>query len=279
MQTQFKKIRPVTPSLRGVKLLERNHFSQKKPLKSKTFGVKNKAGKNNFGRITAYHRGGGHKKLYRQIDFQRITTSGIVDSIEYDPFRTSSIARVYNSKLKTHSYILAPKNLFVGSLIQSGLDSDIKIGHSLPLQKIPVGSLIHNLSLSKNQKGKIARAAGTYAQVIQKIKNYARIRICSGEQRLVPLDSIATLGVVSNEDLKLIKLGKAGRSRWRNRRPYVRGVAMNPVDHPHGGGEGKTSGGRPSVTPWGNPTKGPKTSRSRNSFILVSRREKSLKNT
>jgi large subunit ribosomal protein L2 len=269
----FKKIKPVTPSQRGLKLLEKSFLSKKKPLKQKRKGLKNQAGRSKDGFITVSHRGGGHKKLYRCVDFFRQSTSGIVQEIEYDPFRSAFIARVYNSELKTYSYILAPKNLYVGSIVQSGENAEIKVGHSLPLRRIPVGSLIHNLSVAKNGKGKIARSAGAFAQVIQKIRNFARIRICSGEQRLVPLDSNASLGVVSNENRKLTTLGKAGRSRWKNRRPHVRGVAMNPVDHPHGGGEGKTSGGRPSVTPWGKPTKGPKTSRSRNSLIVVPRKK------
>jgi large subunit ribosomal protein L2 len=271
----LKKIRPNTPSLRALKLLDRGFLSKKiKPIKSKSFGLKRSSGRNHKGFITIFHRGGGHKKLYRHIDFKRLDTSGVVTAIEYDSNRTSYVARVFNQKKKSFSYVLAAKNLCVGSKVESGESAEIKLGHSLALQSIPVGSLIHNLSLLSKTKGKIARAAGSYAQLIQKIKGYARLRISSGEQRLIPLNSYATLGVVSNENLKLMNLGKAGRSRWYGKRPYVRGVAMNPVDHPHGGGEGKTSGGRPSVTPWGKPTKGSKTSRSRNSLVVVSRNKK-----
>ena len=274
VEVQFKSQRPNTPSQRGLKLLQRSFLWRKKALKSKTLGFHRKKGRNHLGQITAFHRGGGHKKRFRVIDFDRKTTSGIVEGIEYDPFRNAFLGRVYNPTLKSHSYILAPKNLFVGSWIKSGSDADIQLGHSLPLSKIPVGSLLHNLATSFTKSGQISRAAGTYSQLIQKTKDYARIRISSGEQRLLPLQAYATLGIVSNENLKLTTWGKAGRSRWKNWRPHVRGVAMNPVDHPHGGGEGKTSGGRPSVTPWGKPTKGPKTSRSRNPLIVVSRNSK-----
>jgi large subunit ribosomal protein L2 len=197
----------------------------------------------------------------------------VVEGIEYDPFRTAFLARIYNHVRNDYFYIIAPKNLWVGSLINSGKKADIRIGHSMPLSQIPVGSLVHNLSVMPKKKGQIARAAGTFVQLIQKTKDYGRVRFPSGEQRLVPIDSYATLGIVSNENKWLESVGKAGRSRWKNRRPKVRGVAMNPVDHPHGGGEGKTSGGRPSVTPWGKPTRGPKTSRSRNPFVLVARKK------
>lgn len=269
----FKKIRPITPSLRRLKLLQKDFLSKDKFLKVHTKGIRRSYGKNNFGRITIRHRGGGHKKLYRQLDFIRKNTKGVVEAIEYDPFRTAFIARLYDYDLKRHSYILAPKNLFLGSFVNSGHLADIQLGHSLSLEKIPVGSIVHNIGYTSNKEGQIARAAGTFAQLIQKTRYYARLRLTSGEQRLFPLDSFATLGTVSNDNSKLRNLGKAGRSRWRNRRPYVRGVAMNPVDHPHGGGEGKTSGGRPSVTPWGKPTKGPKTSSSKNHFIVVSRKK------
>lgn len=269
----FKKIRPITPSQRALKVLKKPNLWVKKPIKQKTFYLKRCVGRNHKGRITAYQRGGGHKKLYRNIDFQRLNTSGIVESIEYDPFRTAFIARLYNNKKKNHSYILATKNLCVGSLIRSGSEAEIKLGHAMPLARIPIGSLIHNLCISGKKRGQYCRAAGTYAQLIQKTKKYGRVRLASGEQRLVLLNSYATLGVVSNENHKLNTVGKAGRNRWYGRRPCVRGVAMNPIDHPHGGGEGKTSGGRPSVTPWGKPTKGPKTGRPRNSLIIIPRKK------
>lgn len=269
----FKKIRPVTPSLRGVKLLQRPFLWNKKFLKVRTKSFSRSFGRNNVGRITVRHRGGGHKKLYRDVDFKRLSTKGFVEGIEYDPFRTAFLARLYNPDLKIHSYIIAPKNLFCGSFVNSGDLAEIQLGHSLPFEKIPVGSLVHNISPCAGKDGQIARAAGAFAQLIQKTRHYARLRLMSGEQRLFLLNSHATLGIVSNENLKLVNLGKAGRNRWKSKRPYVRGVAMNPVDHPHGGGEGKTSGGRPSVTPWGKPTKGPRTSSSRNSLIVVPRKK------
>lgn len=269
----IKKIRPVTPSLRGHRSFLKPLGKQKKFLKQKTSGFQRSFGRNHSGRITAFQRGGGHKRLYRSVDFSRQESQGIVQGLEYDPSRTAFLARVYNPVKKEHFYIIAPKNLWVGSLIHSGKEADIRVGHSLPLSMIPVGSLLHNISVMPKKVGQIARSAGTYAQLIQKTKDYGRIRMPSGEQRLIPLSCFATLGVVSNENHRLSLIGKAGRSRWKSRRPHVRGVAMNPVDHPHGGGEGKTSGGRPSVTPWGKPTKGPKTSRSKNSLILVSRKK------
>lgn len=269
----LKKVRPVTSSLRGLRLFQRPFLRVKKFIKKKTSGLQTCGGRNHKGKITAFHRGGGHKKLYRNVDFYRLSGQGIVEGIEYDPFRTAFLARIYDFEKKDHFYILAPKNLREGAIINSGKTAEISLGHSLPLSLIPVGSLLHNLSIGPKQKGQIARAAGTYVQLIQKTKDYGRVRFPSGEQRLVPIRSSATLGVVSNENHQLTLLGKAGRSRWKGRRPHVRGVAMNPVDHPHGGGEGKTSGGRPSVTPWGKPTKGPKTSRSRNPKIIVSRKK------
>lgn len=277
IKTQLKKIKPITPSLRGLKLLNKSFLWKKKYIKSETVGWKKKGGRNHLGQITSFQRGGGHKKLYRNIDFKRTNEFGIVEGFEYDPFRNALLARVFNNLEQKHFYILAPKNLFTGCVVLAGSKAEIKVGHSLLLKKVPVGSLIHNVSVQPNKKGQIARAAGTYVQLIQKTKDYARVRLCSGEQRLISLNASATLGVVSNENYKLISDGKAGRSRWRGQRPYVRGVAMNPIDHPHGGGEGKTSGGRPSVTPWGKPTKGPKTSKSRNPFIIVPRQKSKKK--
>nr|AHX25036.1 50S ribosomal protein L2 [Microchloropsis salina] len=269
----FKKIKPTTPSQRTFKALKRPKIWTKKSLKSKTSFLIRKFGRNHKGQITIFQKGGGHKKIYRTIDFRRLTTTGIVEAVEYDPFRTAYLARVFDPVKRTHAYILCPKNLCVGALIRSGEEAEIKLGHAMPLHRIPVGSLMHNLSTSKGKRGQYCKAAGTYAQLIQKTKKYARVRLSSGEQRLIHLDCYATLGVVSNENHNLSTIGKAGRNRWRNKRPNVRGVAMNPIDHPHGGGEGKTSGGRPSVTPWGKPTKGSKTSRSRNPLILVSRKK------
>jgi large subunit ribosomal protein L2 len=273
-QKIFRKIKPVTSSTRGLKLIKKPVLWSKKYIKTLVDLLPSKSGRNNTGSITLQHKGGGHKRLYRGLDFFRKDTYGIVQGLEYDPYRRAFIARVYNKDSNKFSYILAPKNLIGGSIIKSGIDADIRVGHALPLSKIPVGSLIHNVCLKEKGKAIYARAAGMYAQLIQKAKGFGRIRFRSGEQRLVPVTAVATLGVVSNENVKLIRLGKAGRSRWKGRRPSVRGVAMNPVDHPHGGGEGKTSGGRPSVTPWGKPARGPKTTRSVSKFIVVSRKKK-----
>jgi len=270
----LKKINPTTSSLRQLKLLNKSHLSKINPIKYNTCGLINSGGRNNLGRITSYHKGGGHKKLYRKIDFNRINLQGIVMSIEYDPNRTANIACVYDSVKNKYSYIISPKGLKIGDLIKSGFDANVKIGHSLILDKIPLGSFIHNISLLPGERGKLARAAGNYAQLIQKDKKYAKIKLRSGEQRFIFLNCTATLGTVSNEYHNLISLGKAGRSRWLNRKPIVRGVAMNPVDHPHGGGQGKTSGGRPSVTPWGRPTKGQPTSKSKNKLILINSKKK-----
>jgi len=269
----LKKIKPTTSSQRQLKLLNRSELSKTAPFKSETQGYKVSGGKNNLGRITSFHKGGGHKQVYRNIDFYRTNLNGIVTSIEYDPNRTAHIASIFTKKSKKYSYIIAPKGLKVGDIIKSGENAEIKIGHALLLDKIPLGSFIHNISLIPGKKSQLARAAGNYAQLIQKDQKYAKLKLRSGEQRFVSLNCIATLGTVSNENHNLISLGKAGRSRWLNKRPTVRGVAMNPVDHPHGGGEGKTSGGRPSVTPWGKPTKGQPTSRSKNKLIIINRRK------
>lgn len=275
----FKNIKPITSSLRHVKLLKTSeNFSENLPLKNKIFFIKNSGGRNNQGKITSYQKGGGVKKLYRKIDFLRVDQEGIVEKIEYDPNRTSFICRIYNHKLKNHFYILAPHNLMRGDYIKTGKNAPIRIGNSLSFFDIPIGSIVHNISIKPNFKGQLARSAGTFGQLIQKNDIFARIKLPSGEQRLLLLENHATLGFVSNVNYRYIKLGKAGRARWKNKRPIVRGVAMNPVDHPHGGGEGKTSGGRPSVTPWGKPTKGQSTSKFKNKrpYILISYKNKKL---
>lgn len=272
----FKTCKPVTPSLRHLKILNRmKELSFNSPLKDKIFSKKNSAGRNNQGQITVYNRGGGNKKLFRKIDFVRSNLKGVVEKIEYDPNRTAYIGRIFDYLKKTHSYIIASSKLKRGDFIQSGENSPLKEGNSLPLCKIPIGFLIHNLSIRSNCNGQFIRSAGTYGQIIQKDFTYARIKLPSGEQRLVSINNFATLGVVSNLNHRYTVIGKAGRSRWKDNRPVVRGVAMNPVDHPHGGGEGKTSGGRPSVTPWGKPTKGQPTSKSkRNNFYILFNRKK-----
>ncbi len=266
------KKKPVTPSERHTVLLDRSDLSKGKPLKEKTASFKNKAGRNNQGKITVYTKGGGHKKKYRQLDFERKKLSGIVEAIEYDPYRTGNIARIYCSE-KKHHYILAPKGLEVGHFVQTFTESTneivFKIGNVYRLKDLPLGLFVHNFSFLAGQQGKIARAAGTFGQIISKNDKYCRVRLSSGEHRFFLLDTEATLGVVSNNLHKLTSLGKAGRSRWLNRRPIVRGVAMNPVDHPHGGGEGKTSGGRPSVTPWGFPAKGRPTRKKKSHRFII----------
>ena len=270
---KLKKCNPITPSQRNLIQLDKSGLSQKPLLKNKIIGIKNSSGRNNTGKITSFHRGGGHKKKYRRINFLRNKDNiSIVTSIEYDPYRTSNIASLYNFLDKTYSYILSPKNLKVGDIVKSGENAEPKNGHSLKISKIPIGSSIHNVSIKENTESKISRSAGTFSQLIEKTPKSGRIQLSSGEQRYISINCYATIGTVSNELLFLTTLNKAGRSRWLNRRPKVRGVAMNPVDHPHGGGEGKTSGGRTSVTPWGKPTKGRKTSRSKNKFIIFKRK-------
>lgn len=267
---KLKTFKPITSSQRNLVRLNNSDLRAKPLLKNKLKGSANKAGKGLYGQITTWHRGGGHKKRYRQINFRRVNDdTSIVTSLEYDPYRSANIASIYNLETKSYNYILAPKGLNIGDIVKSGQNADIKNGHSLPLSKIPVGSLLHNVSVKKNKQAQVSRAAGTFSQLIEKSSNSVRIKLSSGEHRNVSVDCCATLGVVSNEFSFLTTVGKAGRSRWLNKRPIVRGVAMNPIDHPHGGGEGKTSGGRSSVTPWGKPTKGGKTSRSKNKHIIV----------
>jgi|TARA_B100001142_G_C14273131_1_gene631695 large subunit ribosomal protein L2 len=267
---KLKKINPTTSSQRNLIRIKNTGLNKTSLIKSKITGLKNSSGRNNVGKITAFHRGGGHKQKYREIDFHRKKDSiGIVASIEYDPNRNANIASIYSFVTYEYSYILAPKNLSVGDIVKSGSNGEPKIGHSLPISKIPVGSFIHNVSVKTNKKGQIARAAGTFCQLIEKTSKQGRIRLSSGEQRFLSINCFATIGIVSNDFFFLTTVGKAGRSRWLNRRPKVRGVAMNPIDHPHGGGEGKTSGGRTSVSPWGKPAKGGKTSRSRNKLIIT----------
>lgn len=335
----FKKIKPITPSQRHLVQVntkkifnELNNFKKQtnktltnNPIKKLSKGLKKNSGRNNYGRITVRHRGGGHKRKYRKIDFKRSFTNAIVKQIEYDPNRTAFIARIehktfsdfeqtqqleydpnrtsdnqisqatlphVNKENKTtfdstlnftkpkESYILAPKNLYAGMEISSNTETSIQIGNAMLLQNIPIGSLIHNISLKPNKHGQYVRAAGTYGQLIQKTQKYARIKLPSGEHRYMPLTCMATLGIVSNEDHMNEQLGKAGRSRWLGRRPSVRGVAMNPVDHPHGGGEGKTGTKRPSVTPWARHTKGKPTRKAnkikqdkkKKSFIIQNRK-------
>nr|AML60594.1 ribosomal protein L2 [Moramonas marocensis] len=264
----LKIYNPITPSMRQLIQVERKNLWKEKPIKSLVRGIQSSGGRNNMGRITVNHRGGGHKIKYRQIDFKRIKEgNAVVQRFEYDPNRTSFIALIKYFD-GTLSYIIAPNLLSVGDTIKfCGTENiDIRVGNTLYLENIPVGTMIHNIEILPKKGGQIARSAGTYAQLIKKEDTgYCMLRLPSGEFRLFLKACKATIGIVSNLDHQNRSLSKAGRSRWLGIRPTVRGVAMNPVDHPHGGGEGRTSGGRPSVTPWGWPTKGQPTRSKRTS--------------
>ena len=250
----FKTIKPITPSQRQLIRLNKKHLNKKPLLKNKIRGKKNITGKNNSGKITIYHRGGGVKKKYRIINFNRTNTStGIICSIEHDPNRNSYIAAVFNTIEKEFYYIILPKSMQIGDIINSGLEIEPELGNSLPLSRIPEGSIIHNVFLKKNKKSQLSRAAGTFSILKKKYSNYAIIELSSGIQKQIDLECFATIGEVSNEFYFFTRNSKAGHSRWLNIRPTVRGVAMNPVDHPHGGGEGKKSG--KNFTPWGKPNK------------------------
>ena len=269
----LKNFKPTTPSQRGLILVDRSGLYKGKPVKTLTEGLTKKGGRNNTGRITARRRGGGHKRSYRIIDFKRrkFGVSAVVERIEYDPNRSAFIALVKYEDGEL-SYILAPQRLNVGDKIESGENVDIRPGNAMPMKNIPVGTIIHNVEMKPGKGGQIARSAGTYVQLIGKDSGYAQLRLASGEQRMVRAECMATVGAVSNPDNANIKLGKAGRKRWLGKRPSVRGVAMNPVDHPHGGGEGRTSGGRHPVTPWGKPTKGARTRRNKATDKYIMRR-------
>jgi large subunit ribosomal protein L2 len=256
----LKHFNPVTPSLRGTVLINRSELWKGKPVKGLTEGKSHSGGRNNHGRITSRFRGGGHKQSYRLVDFKRrkFDVPGTIERVEYDPNRTAFIALVKYQDGEL-AYILAPQRLKAGDQVVAGLRADIKPGNAMSLAAIPVGTIIHNIEMKPGAGGKIARAAGQYAQLVGKDTGYAQIKLMSGELRIVRGECMATIGAVSNPDNSNQSLGKAGRSRWMGRKPHQRGVVMNPVDHPHGGGEGRTSGGRHPVTPWGKPTKGAKT--------------------
>lgn len=252
--------RPTTPSRRHMITVDRSHLHKGAPEKSLVEPLHKTGGRNNNGRITSRFRGAGHKRKYRLIDFKRnkFDVTGTVERLEYDPNRTAFIALVkYTDGEK--AYILAPAGIAAGSQVVAGKEVDIAAGNALPLKNIPVGTVVHNVELKPGKGGQIARSAGASVQIAGKDGAMVQIRLNSGELRMVHETCMATIGVVSNADHSNTKDGKAGKSRWKGRRPHVRGVAMNPVDHPHGGGEGKTSGGRHPVTPWGVPTKGKKT--------------------
>ena len=271
----LKKYNPTSPGQRNLVTVDRSDLYKGKPVKKLTQGLTKTGGRNNSGHITSWQKGGGHKRRYRMVDFKRTKRDieGIVERIEYDPNRTAFIALV-NYSDGDQGYILAPQRLSIGDKVISANRADIKPGNAMPLSSIPVGTIVHNVELKPGKGGQIARSAGTYVQLIGRDQSYSILRLASSEVRRVRSECMATIGAVSNSDQQNIKIGKAGRNRWLGKRPHVRGVAMNPVDHPHGGGEGKTSGGRHPVTPWGKPTKGKRTRSNKSTDRLIVRRRK-----
>jgi large subunit ribosomal protein L2 len=269
----LKKFNPITPGLRQLVQVDRSQLWKGKPVKSLTRGLHSSGGRNNLGRVTNWNTGGGHKKRYRVIDFKRTRYNdpAVVERLEYDPNRTAHIALIKYSD-GTLSYILAPQKLQPGDTVVAGDKVDIRTGNAMKLRSIPVGTIVHNIEMRPGKGGQLARSAGTYAQVAGRDQGYAQLKLSSGELRIVSSECMATIGAVSNPDQQNISIGKAGRNRWLGKRPVVRGVAMNPIDHPHGGGEGKTSGGRHPVTPWGVPTKGKKTRKNKRTAKYILRR-------
>jgi len=276
----LKQYNPVTPAQRGLVLVDRSQLHKGPPVKILTEGLTKKGGRNNHGRITARRLGGGHKRSYRIVDFRRTKwdIEATVQRLEYDPNRTAFIALIEYADGEL-AYIIAPQRLAPGDKVIAGRKTDVKPGNAMPLFSTPIGTIVHNVELKPGGGGKMARAAGTYAQLVGRDQGYAILRLASGEQRRVRSECMATVGAVSNPDKQNEQVGKAGRARWKGRRPSVRGVAMNPVDHPHGGGEGRTSGGRHPVTPWGKPTKGKRTrsNKATDKHILRSRHERKKK--
>ncbi|HEX2655826.1 MAG TPA: 50S ribosomal protein L2 [Xanthobacteraceae bacterium] len=276
----LKTFKPVTPSLRQLVIVDRSGLYKGKPVKTLTEGKNASGGRNNNGRITVRFRGGGHKQTYRVVDFKRrkFDVPARVERIEYDPNRTAFIAllKYQDGEL---AYILAPQRLAEGDTVIAGQQVDVKPGNAMPMSSMPVGTIIHNIEFKIGKGGQLARSAGAYAQIVGRDQDYVILRLNSGEQRLVHGQCMATVGAVSNPDHMNISIGKAGRKRWMGRKPHNRGVTMNPIDHPHGGGEGRTSGGRHPVTPWGFPTKGKKTrkNKSTNKFIVSSRHARKKK--
>ena len=273
----LKHYKPVTSSQRGLVLVDRSGLDKGKPVKALTEGLTKTGGRNNRGRITARRRGGGHKRAYRLVDFKRRKWDipAIIERIEYDPNRTAFIALIKYQDGEL-AYILAPQRVKVGDQVVAGEKVDVVPGNAMPLESMPIGTIVHNVELKLGKGGQIARAAGAYVHLVGRDAGYAILRLMSGEQRIVRGECMATIGAVSNPDNQNITLAKAGRNRWRGKRPSVRGVAMNPVDHPHGGGEGRTSGGRHPVTPWGKSTKGKKTrsNKASDKYIIRSRHQK-----
>jgi large subunit ribosomal protein L2 len=271
----LKSFKPTTPGQRQLVIVDRSELHKGDPIKTLTEGLRQKGGRNNYGRITVRWRGGGHKRRYRIVDFKRrkFDVSATVERLEYDPNRTAFIALIRYDDGEL-SYILAPQRLQPGDKVVSGERADIKPGNAMMLKNIPVGTIVHNVELKPGHGGQFARAAGSYVQLVGRDAGLALLRMSSGEVRMVRTDCMATIGAVSNPDQQNISIGKAGRNRWKGRRPAVRGVAMNPVDHPHGGGEGRTSGGRHPVTPWGKSTKGKKTRHNKKTDGMILRRRR-----
>jgi len=273
----LKTFKPYTKSTRATVLVDRKDLWKGKPLKSLSFGKTSTGGRNNLGRITSRSKGTGHKNRYRLVDFYRKKDDlkAKVERIEYDPNRSSYLALIKYED-GTKNYILAPNQIKIGNEIISGRNKEVKIGNCMPLSDIPAGTNIHNVELKPNNGGKLARSAGSSAQITVSDENYCVVKLTSGEIRKVICSARATIGTVSNSDHQNIVIGKAGRNRWKGKRPSVRGVAMNPVDHPHGGGEGKTSGGRSPVSPWGQSAKGLKTRKNKatNKYIILRRKKR-----
>jgi large subunit ribosomal protein L2 len=270
--------KPTSPGRRALVSVDKSNLSKEGPEKSLLVPLKKTGGRNNTGRITTRHIGGGHKRKYRLIDFKRNKwdVEATVERLEYDPNRTAFIAFIRYTDGEV-AYIIAPQRLKIGDKVIAAQKADILPGNAMPLKSIPIGTIIHNVEMKQGRGAQLARSAGSYAQLVGKDGAYAQLRLASGELRLVHENCIATIGAVSNQDHANIKIGKAGRNRWLGKRPTVRGVVMNPVDHPHGGGEGKTSGGRHPVSPWGKPTKGARTRKKdkpSNSMIIRRRRKK-----
>ena len=274
----LKHFNPTSPARRGLILVDKSSLFKGRPIKALTEGKHKTGGRNNHGRTTSFFRGGGHKQSYRRVDFKRRQwdVEGTVERIEYDPNRTAFIALISYGESDV-KYIIAPQRLTAGDKVISTLGTaDVKPGNAMPLERMPVGTIVHNVEMKPRKGGQIARSAGAYAQYVGRDSGWAVLRLNSGEQRRVHGTCLATIGAVSNQDHSNTSIGKAGRNRWLGRKPVNRGVTMNPVDHPHGGGEGRTSGGRHPVTPWGKPTKGKKTrsNKSTDKFIVRSRHVK-----
>ncbi|MDE1901999.1 MAG: 50S ribosomal protein L2 [Alphaproteobacteria bacterium] len=275
----LKHYSPVTPGLRQLIQVDRSELHKGKPVKSLTEGLKKTGGRNNTGRITTRHIGGGHARRYRLIDFKRRKyMEATVERLEYDPNRTAFIALV-TYKDGVQAYIIAPQRLQKGDVVVAGEKTDVKPGNAMLLKNIPVGTIVHNVEMKPGKGGQIARSAGSYVQIVGRDSGVVQIKMSSGEVRIVPQDCMATVGAVSNADHMNTQIGKAGRNRWKGVRPSVRGVVMNPVDHPHGGGEGKSSGGRHPVTPWGKGTKGTKTRNNKRTDRMIVRRANKRKDS